>query len=247
MKVDQATNILITGATDGIGLLLAHLYLAQGANVVITGRRDAKAVEQVIPKDAIYIQANQEHPQITADLITKAMTEIGWDHCDLAILNAGNGHVCNPLQENPEAIRDTLNVNLVAPILIARTLVRFLDKAHHGKLVFIGSTSHKGAAKFASYAASKAGLHGFARSLREEWHHRITVLIIHPGPTATGMHAKAGFDAGAMKRLFFDPDYVARTIVASIHKGASPVSIGVFARIKQALSLRKNPVSAGDI
>jgi len=246
MNSNRPDNILITGATDGIGRLLADHYLAQGANVAVTGRREPQAVQNMFHNKILYIQADQSNPQSAADTIHRGLVEDGWECCDLAILNAGNGHTCDPLQEKPGALRDTLNVNLVAPVLIARALAPLLVKAPQGKLTIIGSTSHKGAAKFASYAASKAGLHGFARSLREEWRGKINVQIIHPGPTATNMHAKAGFEAGAMKHIFLDPDIVARIIMSKISKGRSPVSAGFIARLVYALDVRRRAISTGD-
>ena len=153
-------------------------------------------------------------------------------------MNAGNGTICPPLEEQADSLINTLNVNLASPIAITHALAPLLFAADNGKLTIIGSTSHKGAANFASYAASKAGLNGFARSLREEWKGRINVQIIHPGPTATGMHAKAGFVPGIIKHIFLDPDFVTRTIIRKIKNGGSPTSISFFARFLDHVTLR---------
>ncbi len=231
-------NILITGGTDGIGLNLAQRYSNMGASVAVTGRRSYSAIKDVLPTNISYIRANQSEPEQAVQKIIDGLEKIGWQHCDLAILNAGNGTVCSPLEEEPESLRNTLDVNLAAPIAIAHALTLLLFAAANGKLTIIGSTSHKGAANFASYAASKTGLNGFARSLREEWSGRVNVQIIHPGPTATGMHAKAGFKPGMIKHMFLDPDFMSRTIIRKIESGSSPVSINIFARAMDYLTLR---------
>ena len=146
--------------------------------------------------------------------------------------------MCPPLEEQADSLLNTLDVNLSAPIAITHALAPLLFAASNGKLAIIGSTSHKGVANFASYAASKAGLNGFARSLREEWKGGINVQIIHPGPTATGMHAKAGFEPGIIKHIFIDPDFVTRTIIRKIDSGGSPISVSFFARFLDHVTLR---------
>jgi NAD(P)-dependent dehydrogenase (short-subunit alcohol dehydrogenase family) len=231
-------TVLITGGTDGIGLKLAQRYSNTGADVAVTGRRPLREIKAVLPANISYIRADQSEPENAAQSIIDGLQKIGWRHCDLAILNAGNGSVCPPLEEEAENLRNTLDVNLAAPIAITHALTSLLFAAHNGKLTIIGSTSHRGAENFASYAASKAGLNGFSRSLREEWRGRVNVQIIHPGPIATGMHTKAGFEPGMIKHVFLDPDFVTRTIIRKIESGRSPVSISFFARALDYLTLR---------
>ena len=231
-------NILITGGTDGIGLLMARSYARSGANVVVTGRRDKSALSNVLPANVSYIEADQSVPEQAARFIDQGLEQLGWQHCDLAILNAGNGKFCDPLDENSDDLSNRIDVNLTAPILIALQLTKLLVAAPDGKLVFIGSTSYRGAKKFASYAAAKSGLNGFVRSLREEWLDRVNVQIIHPGPIATNMHAKAEFNPGFIKNIFLDPDFVTRTIIRKIESGRSPVIVSFTARIIDILSLR---------
>lgn len=234
----EPCNILITGGTDGIGLKLAQSYANSDNNVVVTGRRSAEDVKSLLTAHITYIMADQAAPDEAANAITLALKKLGWSHCDLAILNAGNGKAGDPLEESSSDLINRIDVNLTAPILISHALADLLMASADGKLVLIGSTSHKGASNFASYAASKAGLNGFARSLREEWRGRVNVQIIHPGPIATNMHDKAGFDPGFIKRIFLDPDFVAKTLIRKIKKGHSPVSISFSARIIDYLTLR---------
>ncbi len=234
----EPRNILITGGTDGIGLKLAYTYANGGNNVVVTGRRSAEDVKGLLAVNITYIKADQAAPDEAANAIIRALAKLGWHHCDLAILNAGNGKAGDPLAENSRDLINRIDVNLTAPILISHALEELLMASANSKLVLIGSTSHRGASNFASYAASKAGLNGFARSLREEWRGRVNVQIIHPGPIATNMHDKAGFDPGIIKRIFLNPDFVARTIIRKIKKGRSPTSISFAARIIDYLTLR---------
>ncbi len=215
----RSHTILITGATDGIGLQLAKNYAARGHKVLATGRKPLINDEEYFETANIaYIRADQERPQQAAQNIANAMVELGWTQLDLAILNAATGWAGNPAEETPDQIDQQVRVNLTAPIIITKALSPWLFKGG-GKLVFIGSTAIKGQGAFATYAASKAGLDGFTRSLREEWRGHAQVLMIHPRPIKTAMHAKAGLKVGAARIFFMSSKRAARAIQKSIRSG----------------------------
>ena len=160
--------------------------------------------------------------------LTEKLAALRWAEIDNAILNAGTGFVCDPSKEATQAIRQTLDVNLAANVVIAHTLYPFLAKSKRSKLSFIGSTARKGAADFASYAASKAALHGLARALKEEWRGRVKVQAIHPGPTKTAMHEKAGLKLGASRNFFADPDAMAKMIETQISARRFTSNLGLI-------------------
>jgi NAD(P)-dependent dehydrogenase (short-subunit alcohol dehydrogenase family) len=223
----MSERILITGATSGIGRALAA-RLCNGNTVLATGSRPAGQVASLLPETVQYVQADQTSPVDAAKTVSAALDRCGWTGLDLAVLNAGIGFAQSPPDETIEAIRQTIDVNLMSPILMARSLADRLESAS-GKLVIIGSVAHRGAPGFATYAASKAGLHGFARALREEWRDRIRVQVIHPGPTATPMHARAGFDPGRIGHFFLKPDTMAALVHRAMASDRSPVNTS-FAR-----------------
>ncbi len=233
MRHSTGKNILITGGTDGIGLLLAQCYSRAGNNVMITGRKDRFEAEFIQPDH--YTVADQSEPDKAVEAIILQMAALGWDRLDLAVLNAGSGWSGDPFTEPVDTIAKTIAVNLAAPVALSRALYPLLDAAPRGKLVLIGSVARKGARNFATYAACKAGLHGFSRSLREEWRERIDVQIIHPGPVRTGMHEKAGFDPGAMRRFFIRPETAARAISRVIERDKSPVTVSFVAAMVERL------------
>ena len=136
----------------------------------------------------------------------------------LAVLCAGTGTLGRPEGEGAEAIRRTLRVNLEASVLIAHAIAPRLLAAG-GTLALIGSVARGGAGALPSYSASKAGLHGFARALGEEWRGRAGVLALHPGPTRTGMQARAGMDVSRTERFFVPAPLMARMVLA--HVGAA--------------------------
>jgi NAD(P)-dependent dehydrogenase (short-subunit alcohol dehydrogenase family) len=228
-------KVLVTGATDGLGLHLVRQYSESGAEIIAAGRKDADQARAILPTGTRYVVADQSDPARAARAIRTGLRTAGWENCDIAILNAGTGWAGDPQEEQAESIIATMTVNLTASILIARTLSPLLfetrKQARLARLALIGSTAHSGAPGFASYAASKAGLHGFARSLREEWRGRALVQVIHPGPIDTAMHDKAGHDAGGKRPAFLHPDYVARAVRHAVHRGASPVTINHLSRL----------------
>lgn len=211
-------NILITGGTTGIGYQLVR-RLAQKHQLMVVGRTPNEQLLELesLTDNVIIVKTDFINPAKAAIDIDKAMKKAKWGIVNNAILNAGTGFVCEPQDESPQAIRETLNVNLLANIAIARMLHKRLI-AGRGKVTFIGSVARKGKADFASYAASKAGLHGLARALHWEWRKLIDVQILHLGPTKTTMHEKAGMKLGFMRHFFNSPETMAGMIEKTIHK-----------------------------
>lgn len=195
-------TILITGGHSGLGAALARHY-SGSARLLLTGSRPGAD-----------ILADQRDPEDAAQSISDAIKQAG-GRLDLAILNAGTGYYRHPAEENAALIRQTLDVNLAAPILIAQALMPFLEAAD-GALALIGSTARSGPAGLASYAASKAGLDAFARALGAEWQGRVDVLMLHPGPVATGMQARAGYNARGREWLHARPETMAALIARAI-------------------------------
>jgi len=216
-------QILITGANAGIGLALAK-KLSGRHRLLLSGRKPHDEIADLLPQGAGYILADQSDPEGSAQALVEGIDGFGWDHLDNAVLNAGTGFAAVDGVDSTAAIRQTLDINLGAAIAQAQALYPLLERSG-GTLSFIGSVAHKGSAMVPAYAASKAGLHGLARALRSEWGRRVQVQVLHPGPTKTDMHDKAGYDPGRMRSLFLASDDVAAMMAASIASRRSPVTI----------------------
>lgn len=221
-------TILVTGGTSGIGLALAR-NLSNRHRVLVTGRALSASLKMIMEDrpDLDFVAVDQIESAKFARSIQDKLKEKAWSHLDHAVLNAGIGFVCDPHSETAENIRTTLAVNLRANVELAHSLYPILA-ASKGKLTFIGSTARKGAPDFASYAASKAALHGLARALKEEWRGKIGVQIIHPGPTKTDMHAKAGLNLGKVRGLFADPKAMAMMIENTMARNKFTANLGLI-------------------
>jgi NAD(P)-dependent dehydrogenase (short-subunit alcohol dehydrogenase family) len=225
-------KILITGATDGIGLALVK-RLASRHDIIATGRRKPKDGAALLPENVTYIEADQSEPETAAQAIARGLLKANCARLDYCVLNAGIGHVNRPQDETAAAIRATLDINVAATIAISHTLLPWLEKAG-GRLVLVGSVARKGTPDFASYAASKAALHGFGRALREEWRGRVRVQVLHPGPTMTDMHAKAGLDPGWIRQWFIRPGDMAGMIELAMVLGGSPKTLSFLQYVSGA-------------
>lgn len=222
---ERVPHVIVTGATDGVGHLLAQRYAWAGARVLATGRKPRRREAPFFLEDEItYLHADQSDPERAAGLIAEACQSLGWHGVDRAILNAGIGWSGNALEEPVASINSQIDINLTAPMFIAAAIAPLLFAAE-GQLSLIGSVTHRGAPGFATYAATKAGLNGFARSLASEWQGRARVQMIHPGAMRTSMHDKAGFRAGVMRRVFASPDRAANSLFKTIEKGRPQVEL----------------------
>ncbi len=214
-------TIVITGATSGIGLELAKHYLDQSEELILIGRRSLKELDSAIFKESNYLQLDLSKiggNSILAEQLNKRnISEI-----DLLIHCAAIGKYQEVKEVCGNELEELIQTNLKSPIEITHSLLPKLIQSS-GKVVFISSImSNMPCKEFASYAASKAALDSFARSLRVELEGQCSVLNFQPGGTSTGMHQKAGVPAetiGSFKLK--SPLSVAKKIVKAIESNSN--------------------------
>jgi short-subunit dehydrogenase len=150
---------------------------------------------------------------------------------DLLVHNAALGAYGPVSEQSPATIRELLAVNLRAPINLSRVLLPWLRPVG-GKIVYISSVvAQLPAADYAVYAASKAALEGFARSLRSETDD-MAVQVIRPGATRTAMHARSGVPRDRIAWERFPPaEQVAAHIERAIAGNRPVVTIGAGNRL----------------
>ena len=184
-------RVVITGASRGLGELLAHAFSAAGARVALVARteRDLKEVAGALPGESVVLAGDVCDEAFGDEVAAGVRAE--WGGVDAWICNAGiSPVVAGPLAVDPSVWRDVLEVNLTGAFLGARSAARVMGDG--GRLIFTGSVlGERPARGLAAYSASKAGLVALAKSLALDLAPAgITVNVVNPGwfdsPLAAG-------------------------------------------------------------
>ena len=215
-------NVLLTGASGGIGHAIARTIAPRTADLVLTARRTEVLEPLAADLGARVIGCDLSSREDVARLIEEA------GRIDVLIANAAlpaSGLLSELTQ--PEIDR-MLEVNLRAPIALARALAAGMVERHRGHLAFISSLSGKTASPASSvYSATKFGLRGFALGLREE-HFRpdgVGVSVVLPGfVREAGMFAdsQTTLPPGVGTR---SPEEVARAVLSAIDRNRGEVVV----------------------
>lgn len=212
---------LVTGATGGIGQAIARALHARGAELLLTGRR-ADVLEPLATELGASVLACDLADRDAVARLADAAGEL-----ELLVANAALP-ASGLLGELSQAEIDRmLEVNLRAPIALARALAPGMAERGHGHLVFISSLSGKVASVASSiYSATKFGLRGFALGLREDLHaDGVGVSVVLPGfIREAGMFADAGIalPPGVGTR---SPEDVAAAVLAAVENNRAEVSV----------------------
>lgn len=173
---------LVTGATGGLGSQIAKSLAAQGAQVAISGTRENVLTElsKEIP-NSIVLTANLSEDGAAENLIARAEEALGG--LDILVANAGVTRDGLLMRMKEEDFDTVLKVNLYSYFAMAKAAMRGMMKRKHGRIIGISSVvGVTGNAGQANYAASKAGMIGFTKSLAQEVATRgITANCIAPG------------------------------------------------------------------
>jgi beta-ketoacyl ACP reductase len=176
-------SVLVTGGNRGIGLATAQHLLAQGHRVAVTHRGSGA------PDGLLAVKCDVTD----VDAVDQAFAEVELAHGPVEVLvsNAGVTDDQLLLRMDEESFTRVLDTNLTGAYRVAKRASRSMLKARWGRLLFVSSVvGLSGGAGQASYAASKAGLVGFARSLARELGSRgITSNVVAPGFVDTDMTA----------------------------------------------------------
>lgn len=223
-------NVVITGATDGIGLALARHYHQAGARLLLLGRRPLDTLEPTFFTPASYCQADLATPQ-SVEHFSFWLHENKMTTLDLVIHNAGSGYVGAVATQSEESIRQLIAVNLSTPIALTHALYPLVERTA-GKFVFISSVvAGLPGPTYAVYTATKAALDSFVCNWQIELqadHSPVQAQLIRPGATRTQLHAKSGADPQAMGwDRFPSPESVAQQIVRTINTKRRAVTLGL--------------------
>ncbi len=185
-------NVLITGASGGIGGEIAKVLHGAGAAVGLSGTREAplEALAAELGERAHVLPCNLSDGTAVDALPKQAVEAMG--SVDVLVNNAGITRDQIFMRMSDDEWADVINVNLTSTMRLCKGVIRGMMKSRWGRIVnvssIVGATGNPGQA---NYAASKAGMVGMSKSIAYEVASRgITVNCIAPGFIATAMTDK---------------------------------------------------------
>tara|TARA_B100000678_G_scaffold128085_1_gene107258 strand:- start:354 stop:1088 length:735 start_codon:yes stop_codon:yes gene_type:complete len=175
-------NILITGASGGIGNELVKKFVSLGGNVLGSGTNSEKLdkIKKQYPNIKVKKFDIAEHLRIE-EFIDDVSLELGG--LDILINNAGTNADNLSLRMKEEEWKKVIDINLTATFLLSKHAIKKMLKSKFGRIVNITSVvGHTGNLGQSNYSASKAGIIGMSKSLAIEYAKKnITVNCVSPG------------------------------------------------------------------
>lgn len=197
MKLLQGKTAIVTGAARGIGEAIAIKFAEQGANVAFTYVSDSSAERAVILEkklqalgvNAKAYQSNAGNFAACEAFVADVLTSFG--AIDVCVNNAGISKDNLLLRMSPEQFEEVIQVNLNSVFYMTKQVIKPMMKARAGSIINMSSViGEMGNAGQSSYAASKAGVIGFTKSVAKELGSRnIRCNAIAPGFVETDMTA----------------------------------------------------------
>jgi short-subunit dehydrogenase len=244
MKRLAGSTALVTGASGGIGAHIARRLAREGMNVALSGRREDAlgAVEREIQAFGVKTAA------VPADLGVREQldrlpeqVEAALGPVDVLVNNAGVESTSAFTSYTEQELRDMIDVNLLAPLLLTHKLLPGMLARGRGHVVFVSSMAGKfGPAYCEPYAATKAGLIGLTQSLRAEYADRpVGFSVVCPGFVAgDGMYQRMVEEGHSSNRLLGETNTqkVVEAVVKAIHND-SPEVLESGAPVRPLLAL----------
>jgi short-subunit dehydrogenase len=197
-------NALVTGASSGLGReLVRQLVLDRGMTVLATARRldRLESLAGELPAGRVVI--------VAGDLVDPGFRQVLWDRAcslpggvDLLVNNAGVGNYARFTEQDPQAIRQIIDLNALAVIDLSQKAARYMKLRGNGQILQISSVlGFVGIPESAVYAASKHAVNGLVKSLRYElWGTGVRVQAACPGRTVSEFSVVAGGTGGQAPR-----------------------------------------------
>ena len=226
------STALVTGASRGIGTLIAHAIAHEGGHVVLTGRSAAelRAVTSELAAagaDVSFVPADLTQPGAATNLAETIERQRGG--VDLLVNNAGG----DPLREFHTMTIDenlrTLELNLVAPVALSHAVLAGMLRRGRGHIVNISAMAGRVSFPHTEvYAAAKDGVIGFTRVLRSDYRpHGVSASVLILGAIRDAGQGQRMLDESGMKasRFMAPAEAVARAVVTAVKKDRAELVI----------------------
>ena len=227
---------LVTGASRGIGKAIALMLAENGADIAINFAGSTAAAEAVaaeiekMGRKAILVQGDVSKADVCAEIVDKVVSELG--HIDILVNNAGITRDTLLLRMKEEDWDAVLNTNLKGVFNCTKAAVKYMAKQRSGSIVNISSVvALMGNAGQANYAAAKAGILGFTRSVAKEMAARgIRVNAVTPGFIKTDMTSVlsekvvAAMEASIPLARLGEPEDIAKAVLFLVSDNAAYIT-----------------------
>ncbi|NKZ07839.1 SDR family NAD(P)-dependent oxidoreductase [Actinomadura latina] len=213
----SSTNVLVTGASSGIGRATALLFAERGARVFGTSR-------QVRPDEGgvRMLRLDVRSDASVRECVGEVLAQV--DGLDILINNAGVMHEGFAEETSPEEARAVFETNFFGAVRLVNAVLPGMRERRRGRIVNVGSlAAWVGEPGEGFYAASKAALARYTESLRHEvWHLGIKVCLVEPGVFTTAV-LNGSTATGAAIADYYGPRESARaTLHSALRKGEDP-------------------------
>lgn len=226
---------IVTGAAQGIGKAIALLLAKEGAHIVVSDINLAKAQEtaheiEALGRKAMPIQVNVASLEDVEKMVAAVIERFG--RIDILVNNAGITRDRLILRMTEEDWDAVLDVNLKGTFHCTKAVLRHMAKQKSGKIVSIASVvGEMGNAGQGNYAASKAGVIGFTKSMAREFAQRgININAVAPGYIETSMTdaipeaAKEEWKRWIPMQRFGQPEDVAQAVLFLVSEASNYIT-----------------------
>ena len=178
--------VVITGSSSGIGQATAIRFAEEGAKIVVNYHINKEGGEETVQKiknlgqEVLLVKADVSKPEDVRELFKSALDTFGT--VDILINNTGISEERSFLETTPEEIRKTLDTDLVSAMLCSQAALNIMQEKGQGKI--LNTSSIRGAehgGRAIVYAAAKAGLNSFTKTLAKQVAPHIQVNAVGPG------------------------------------------------------------------
>ena len=209
---EQRKNVLVTGASSGIGLAICQLLLEQNYEVYGIGRQFLSTPDS---EHFHTIVLDLTNTKTVTDTILALKKEVVFS---ILINNAGVGYYGPHEELSPISISEMVQVNLTIPILLTNLLLRDL-KQQKGHIIAISSATatKTNNTHGCAYGATKAGLSNFHKSLFEEVRkYGVRVTVLQPDMAKTNLYRHASFQEGSEPDTYLTPEEIAKAVLFAL-------------------------------
>ena len=232
----QGQVVWITGASSGIGEALAEAFRAEGAKLILSGRREdaLKAVQQRL--------GGEDHAKIIAFEVTDfdALPAIveeargAFGRIDVLVNNAGVSQRSLAKDTSFDVYRQVVDIDLMAPIALTQLVAPYMTAQGSGRIIAISSIAGKvGVPVRTAYCAAKHGVFGYFDALRTEVAHQgVSVHVVAPGSIKTDISRNALTGSGDKRgksdpaiEAGMPPEELARIVFRDIARGRGEIIV----------------------